>query len=807
MTPAQFARLAEIFEQAVQRPPGERLAFVRAATDDPELVHKLEAMLASEAGAFALDVPALGAGFHVADPASVERRLTAELSAEGRFEVVAKLGEGGFGAVYRVEQLRPVRRTVALKVIKLGMDTQRVVARFELERQTLAGMDHPAIARVYEAGALPSGRPYFAMEFVSGVPITEFCRARGLGVHERLRLFRQVCNAVQHAHQRGVLHRDLKPSNVLVGEADGHPMPKVIDFGIARAIGANADQSVEQAPLTQSGHGHPLGTPAYMSPEQAAGDPDIDTRTDVYSLGVLLFQLLTGSHPFERELSSGASGADLLRAIRELEPERPSQRVSSRRAGPGAADAPPIPAAALRGDLDWIVAMATEKQRARRYDSVAALAEDIDRHLASEPIRAHPPTLGYRFGKFARRNKAGLAAAGLVAMALVGTSVGLARSLKAEARARTEARIAGEINTFLNDDLLAAVAPDQLGSDVKVREVLELASRSIEGRFERDPEVEAGIRLTLGRTFARLAVLDQASRHLQRAYDLLLALRGPEAPRTLEAVHEIGELKTLLEQYADSEAWLRRALEGRTRVLGRDHLDALRSQLALGVALGEQERYAEAEPLFSDALERSTRVLGPMHKQTLAILRSLAVLNRSMGQIEKSLGLFEQAYERSRESLGVNDPTTLLAMQGLSGVLNAKGDRQRALALLSEVLEVSRSVRGPTHPATLVTMLNLGRLYGTLGDGARAEELMVGARDAARLSLPPGHTVTSRMELALADLYASQSRFELAEPLLAGAAANLRERLGAEHPLAKDASTRLESVRRARETGAPAAPR
>jgi eukaryotic-like serine/threonine-protein kinase len=338
----------------------------------------------------------------------------------GPYKLLEQIGEGGFGVVFMAEQTKPVRRKVALKVLKPGMDTRQVVARFEAERQALALMDHPNIARVFDGGATPSGRPYFVMELVKGVPITDFCDQNHLTPRQRLELFVPVCSAVQHAHQKGIIHRDLKPSNVLVSRHDTTPVVKVIDFGVAKALGQVLTDKTLFTGVAQM-----IGTPLYMSPEQAGmSDLDVDTRSDVYSLGVLLYELLTGTTPFTKERFKQAAYDEIRRIIREEEPNRPSTRVST--LGQAAATVstsrgcdPKHLSRQIRGELDWIVMKALEKDRNRRYESASALGADVQRHLHDEPVQACPPSAGYRLRRFARRNKMGLAIAALVVVFLV----------------------------------------------------------------------------------------------------------------------------------------------------------------------------------------------------------------------------------------------------------------------------------------------------------------------------------------------------------------------------------------------------
>lgn len=430
----------------------QRVAFLDSACDgDVELRRQVEALLSASAQASSLlEKPAADLGHtQVYQPGDGQQAASLEgpgTLLSGRYRLLEVLGEGGMGTVYIAEQIEPVRRQVALKIVKAGMDSKQVVARFEAERQALALMDHPNIARVLDAGTTAIGRPYFVMELVNGVPITRFCDAGRLSPRERLELFIPVCQAVQHAHQKGIIHRDLKPSNVLVGLYDGRPVPKVIDFGLAKAVAQELD-----AKTVFTGFGAVVGTPEYMAPEQAElHQLDVDTRCDVYALGVLLYELLTGSTPFERKRFESAALLEVLRVIREEEPPRPSQRLSS--CGELAAIAatrqmePTRLKRLVRGELDWIIMKALEKDRNQRYDSATALAADVERFLRDEPVLASPPSATYRLRKFVRRHRGQVIAAALVVLALVGASIATVQSAihahrlaDAEKQARQEA--------------------------------------------------------------------------------------------------------------------------------------------------------------------------------------------------------------------------------------------------------------------------------------------------------------------------------------------------------------------------------
>jgi WD40 repeat protein/serine/threonine protein kinase len=429
----------EVFHQALARGgPGERAAYLdRACAGDPALRASVEALLRAHAGASGfLDPPAPAPAVTVDEPPGSERPG----SAVGPYRLLEQIGEGGFGLVFMAEQQRPVRRKVALKVLKPGMDTRRVVARFEAERQALALMDHPNIARVLDGGETASGRPYFVMELVRGVPITQFCDQNHLAVRQRLGLFADVCRAVQHAHTKGVIHRDIKPSNVLVTLHDGVPVAKVIDFGVAKALGQQLTEKTLFTNFAQM-----VGTPLYMSPEQAEmSGLDVDTRSDVYALGVLLYEMLTGTTPFDKQRLEGASFDEVRRIIREEEPPRPSARVSTLGQAAVTASAnrgsdPRRLSQLFRGELDWVAMKALEKDRGRRYETAAALAADVERYLADEPVQACPPSAWYRLRKLARRNKAAFFAASVLAVAVLLAMVGLAGGMALFAQERSKA--------------------------------------------------------------------------------------------------------------------------------------------------------------------------------------------------------------------------------------------------------------------------------------------------------------------------------------------------------------------------------
>jgi serine/threonine protein kinase/tetratricopeptide (TPR) repeat protein len=441
--PADPRRVKELFGAALDLPDASaRHALLdRECSDDPELRQRLEVLLAAHNQPGSMLERPLAMQAEPATDTFRPRSETVGTVIADRYKLLELIGEGGMGTVWMAQQTEPVRRAVAVKLVKPGMDTKQVLARFEAERQALALMDHPNIAKVHDAGVTPDGRPFFAMELVKGVPITRYCDEHHLTPRQRLELFVPVCHAIQHAHQKGIIHRDLKPSNVLVALYDDKPLPKIIDFGVAKATG---QQLTEQT--LHTGFGSVVGTVEYMSPEQARfNNLDIDTRSDIYSLGVLLYELLAGSPPFTRKELEQAGVLEMLRVIREEEPSKPSTKLSTANGLPTlAANRGTEPAKLtrlVRGELDWIVMKALEKDCNRRYETANGFAADVQRYLADEPVQACPPSAWYRLAKFVRRNKVPVIAAGLLFFALVagvvGTSLGLARALDAEKAART----------------------------------------------------------------------------------------------------------------------------------------------------------------------------------------------------------------------------------------------------------------------------------------------------------------------------------------------------------------------------------
>jgi eukaryotic-like serine/threonine-protein kinase len=540
-------RLEEIFHQALKTLPQERAAYLdQTCGDFPALRAQVESLLlAHEQSCNFLNLSEDGQTANLRSTVAPALREGPSTKI-GAYKLLQLVGEGGFGTVYMAEQEHPVRRRVALKIIKLGMDTKAVIARFEAERQALAMMDHPGIARVLDAGSTETGRPFFVMELVKGDPITEYSDKNNLSIPQRLALFVQVCQAVQHAHQKGLIHRDIKPTNILVSTLDDRPVAKVIDFGIAKATQARLTEKTLFTEFRQF-----IGTPQYMSPEQAEGSLDVDTRSDVYSLGVLLYELLAGTTPFVVSQLLRAGYEEMQRIIREVEPPRPSTHLSTIAAETLSTvtqhrqSDPKRLGQVLSGDLDWIVMRCLEKDRTRRYATASGLAEDIGRYLSDEPVQARPPAFTYRLRKFVRRNKVGaltataIAAALLLGMGLAAIGLVQARQQTQIARsaareqsrqrqladherelATTAAERATQVQQFLQD-MLGSINPDtDKGAAITVQEVLDRAGGKVETSFADQPDIRAVLHETIGRTYFGLQLYPPAIHHLQMAVDL-----------------------------------------------------------------------------------------------------------------------------------------------------------------------------------------------------------------------------------------------------------------------------------------------
>ncbi len=791
---------AAIFSAARQITAADaRRRYIAGACEgDPALQSRLEALLLiDQADRGFLERPAQG----------VAARAGSEINDGpggqiGPYTLVEAIGEGGFGKVFAAEQQYPVPRKVALKIIKPGMDTHHVVARFESERRALALMAHPNIAHLIDGGATPSGRPYFVMELVRGAPITDFCDQNQYSAAERLKLFVSVCQAIQHAHHKGVIHRDIKPSNVMVTLNDAVPVVKIIDFGVAKAIGERLSEN-----SLYTADGQMVGTPAYMSPEQASMSRlDVDTRSDVYSLGVLLYELLTGTTPIETNRLRGAGYSEIGRLIREVEPQRPSTRLSALGesatlvAGNRATD-PRHLCRLLSGDLDWIVLKALEKEPNRRYRSPASFADDIERYLRGEAILARSPSRAYRIAKFAARHRVAVLAAVAVAVSLLGGTA-LAtwqamRALEAERQAllarddaaeqlrqakRSEARMSAVLKFFEGKVLSAARPKGQEGGlsrDATVREALDHAEPEIATAFAGEPLVEASIRNTLGVSYWYLGDQEKALKQQEHAVALRRQELGPEDPETVGAMNDLAIVLDRMGKFAEEQKILEVVVAVKRRTLGPEDPVTLKSVNNLAIVLAMQGLLEDAVELAKETLEIQRRVEGSESIFTLRSMYNLAIMQRQLGRWAEARPLFDESLEILRRVFAPDHQDTLRAVNGLGELLLDQRRPAEARALFEEALKGQRSVLGPTRDETVLTMINLAdtaRLEGRLDE---ARKLAEEADALGQRTLGPEHPQTLFGRTILASVARDQGSLDEAAKGYEKALAVVRRTLSA----------------------------
>ena len=824
----RWRRIEELCNAAGKLEPGQRNAFLaEACKGDEELRREIDSLV-DRPDAAPTVAPLNAPDWHATMSGGSSAPSRSLPSAIGRYRILRLLGEGGMGVVYEAEQEQP-RRAVALKVIKPGLTSVDPERRFEHEARALGRLQHPGIAQIYEAGTADTGfgpQQYFAMEFIRGHSLCEYAAGMNLHVRQRLQLMIKICDAVHHAHQRGVIHRDLKPGNILVDEAG---QPKVLDFGVARATDSDAHAT------RQTDLGQLVGTLAYMSPEQVLGDPlGLDIRSDVYALGVILYELLAERMPYQ-------ISRKLHEAVQTIREEDPAPLSSISRV--------------YRGDVETIVAKALEKDKARRYASAADLAADIQHYLWDEPIVARPASTGYQLRKFARRHKAlvsGVAAvfvvlgAGIVASTWQAAQANQARqaavverdrattaeqqatrerdraaaaerlataerdrALRAEQAARaaearaieqrnravaekqradTESATAVAVNDFLRNDLLARAGAtaqagpgSKLDRDLKVRTALDRAAKRIEGKFQAQPLVEASIRQTIGATYLDLGLFAEAQRELERAVDVRRRLLGERHRDTLESLNWLANVLQGQGKYSQAERIRANILGVQQRALGEKHRDTLSSMNSLASVYRLEGKNDQAGELATNALAIQRRLLGENHPDTLSTMINLAEIRRNQGDYVRAEALFSKVMEARRQVLGDEHPDTLSSMDQLALQYRSQGKYKEAGKLCAQTLEVRRRVLGEEHPATLDTMTSLGVLYRLDGDYSRAQELIARALEVARHALGEEHPVTLIAMNELPGVYWVQGKYSEAEPLYAKVLEIQRRLLGEEH--------------------------
>jgi serine/threonine protein kinase len=860
MMPVDPRRAKELFNAALELTvPAERPAFLdRECGDDTALRRRVEELLAAhERPASVLERPlaagrtAATAADHGADqtagpsnPPNIDEAATShhepesppqlpligEMIAE-RYKIRQMIGEGAMGTVYLAEQTQPLKRQVALKLIKVGMDSRTVLARFESERQALALMEHPNIAKVLDAGTSEAGRPFFVMELVKGAPLTDYCDQHCLGMPERLTLFRQICSAVQHAHQKGIIHRDLKPSNILVENHDGNPVPKVIDFGLAKATSG--------MPLSDfsmiSAFGLVAGTPIYMAPEQATPDAlDIDTRADIYALGVILYELLTGSTPIQRGSFQLVAFHELLRVIREVEPPIPSSRIRTSETLVSLAAVRQTEPARLgrfvRGDLDWIVMKALAKERRRRYDSAGAFALDIERFLNHEPVSAGPPTAVYRLRKFIRRNRLQVVAASLVLLALVagivGTTLGLVEASRqgkeAEKRLSQVEKSIDILGSVFKDLDPAKADEEDKPLLARLGERLDQATAQIEGDAIGDPLSVARMQKILGTSQLGLGNPKKAIGLLTKARETFTALLGSGDRDTLNAMGSLaigfqnaGKLKQALPLYEETLALMKpklgaddpdtlvvmnnlancyrddgsldRALPLLEETLklmkakrGPDHRDALVFTNNLASAYHERKRFYQAQSLLEEALPLMKTKLGRDNSDTLINMNNLAMAYQEDGKVDLALPLLDETFKLRKAKLGLEHPDTLVSMTNLGFAFQEANKLDMALPLFEDALKIRTAKLGPEHPSTLNSMNRLAVAYHLKGHTNKSLPLFEEMLRLRKAISSPDHPDTLEAIKSLANAYHSVGKFDRITPLLHDLAEGWKRKAGAD---------------------------
>ena len=755
-TPEQWNRIKEIFSEALELQGSERDSFVaRECGEDAGLRAEVESLLEASLESGQLSIhPSMEPLLEVIEPSGNI----------GPYRMIRKLGQGGMGQVWLAEQTSPVRRQVAVKLLTPGSYNPGSMQRFELERQSLAMMEHPAIAKVFDAGSTLDGRPYFVMEYVPGIPITDYCDQHKLTVRERLELFQQVCDGVQHAHQKSIVHRDLKPSNILVMELNGKPGPRIIDFGIAKTIGSGPGE--EQTLFTQAGA--LIGTPGFMSPEQLAPqETDVDTRTDVYSLGVLLYVLLTGSMPFAHRENQKRPMDEILRELREEDPPSPSTRVASSEdttieSAELRGMAPQQLASVLRGDLDWITLKAMEKKRERRYATPLELAADIQRYVENRPVLARPASAGYRIRKYAARNRVLVTAGAIAAVMLMGFIGLLGYQLRRTTRERDRAN---RITEFMTRMFQVSDPSEARGNSVTVREILDKSSKDIQTGLSNDPQLQAQMMSVMGEVYRKLGLLPKAEELLTHALEIDRRELGPEDPETASTTTRLAATLADSAKLPEAEKLLRPMVEIEKRKLGAENQKTLLCMNLLATTLHGQAKYADAEKMYREILATQLRVYGPDDPYTLTIMSNIAAVMSDSGsrslEIER---LNREVLERRKRVLGPDHPDTLRSMANLGIALTAQGNRNaEAEKLLNETLAIQKRVLGPEHPDTLGTMGALTSVYELEFRYAEEERLSRETLAIQQRVLGPEHGDTIAAMVNLAGALGLEKRYAEAE--------------------------------------------
>ena len=704
----------------------------------------------------------------------------------GPYRLQERIGVGGMGEVWRAEQSEPVRRPVALKLIRAGMDSRQVIARFEAERQALALMDHPCIAKVFDVGTTDEGRPYFAMEYVRGIPITTYCDRRRLTTVQRLRLFQRVCDGVQHAHQKAVIHRDLKPSNILVVDVDGEPQPKIIDFGVAKAT---TQKLTKQTMFTAIGE--LIGTPEYMSPEQAEiTREDVDTRTDVYSLGVILYELLVGALPFDTAQLRRAGFLGIVKTLREEEPPRPSARLSTlgeraTKIAQRRSTEPRKLGSEIRGDLDWIVMRALEKDRNRRFGSPRELSDDIGRHLRHEPAVAGPPGARYRTRKFVRRHRLGVFIVGASFVVLAGFATTLAiqshRIGKQRDQTALEAATANRVSEFLIGLFENADPRATGGSSVTVREILDKGADRIDWELAEEPRLQTRLMDLMGRVYLSLDVYDRAETLLTSAFERHQALATEANAETATILCDLGSLSVRTGRYAVADSLYRLALDIQQRVVGPQSLEVATTLAYLGVLCRYEANYAAADSLYQRALKIRLAAVGENDREVADILNNMSVLYWYMGRLDDAENAMQRCLRVREQLFPPYDPNIAESLNNLGALNHKRGDYDTAADYYARALQIREQAYGVDHTEVAQTLTNLAAMDSERGRYPEARKTLERALGIYRGIFGEEHNLVAHTLYLIGMAWLKEGELDQAEGYLLESKAMRERTLGADH--------------------------
>lgn len=744
-TPEQWPRVKEILGAALACEASKREVFLdEACLEDEELRSEVESLIAAYEDAGELSSP----GWQ----ASVFEATETVPDIIGPYRMERELGSGGMGQVWLAEQTEPVRRHVALKLIRADFRDAEITQRFLSERRSLALMNHPAIAKVFDAGATPAGQPYLVMEYVDGLPINEYCDHNKLPIPERLKLFQQVCDGVQHAHQKAIIHRDLKPSNILITEVDEKPVPRIIDFGVAKTISTSSEQ-----PSLLTRVGTVVGTLSYMSPEQAEGsNNDMDTRSDVYSLGVILYELMAGELPLDQ---SKLTYYEMLRQLREQEAPRPSTRVrhssDSNAIAENRRTTTPVLTRQLRGDADAIALTAIEKDRERRYATPSELSADIGRYLRHEPVSAHSATFSYLTLKYIRRHRVGVVAATLGMLLIIGFAVAQTIQLRITRRERDRA---DRITEFMTNMFKVSDPSESRGNSITARELLDQSSHRIETGLGFDATVQSQLMQVMAKTYTGLGLYKNAHDLAERTVATRMQSLGPDNPKTIESMTQLAEILDREGHVPEAEASLRKIIDRETRVLGREDPLTLETKNDLAWIQDRQAHYVEAETIEREIIPIEVRRLGPTNPQIFRSENNLCIALKGQRRFADAEKLFRIVLESERSALGDDHPYVLVTMHNLANMLADQDRHAEAETLYRGTLTIERRVLGSEHPDTADTMVTLANTVEY--SAVRRPEAESIYRKALTIELKvvgPDHAYTTRAKEGLANLLNSEA--------------------------------------------------